>query len=115
MTIQILLLAALGAAGLLLTRRRSAAFRLLVRRGVVAVALVAGVLAVLFPDALTVVARSVGVGRGADLLLYGLAVSFVIVVISLHQRLGEMHDRFVVVSRRVAQLEADLARRDQAV
>ncbi|MCL2803592.1 MAG: DUF2304 domain-containing protein [Micrococcales bacterium] len=61
-------------AGLLL-RGQGARHQAVRRLGLVAFALLA-VAAVIFPDATTVVANWIGVGRGADLLLYVLLVAF---------------------------------------
>ena len=107
MIIKILLLAALGGAALVLVRGRRTALNLLVRRAVMLLAIAIGAVAVLVPDVLTEVAQAVGVGRGADLLLYLLCVTFLFVSIGLHLRLTEMHERYVELARRLALHEAD--------
>ena len=77
--IKLLLLAAIVVIGLLAFRgSRKALHKVLWRAYVVLVVLAAG-LSVMFPDALTTVAQFVGVGRGADLLLYVLVVTFMLV------------------------------------
>jgi hypothetical protein len=105
--IKVLLIAALAGAAVVLVRGRRTALNLLVRRGLVLAAIAVGVVAVLVPDTLTEVAQAVGVGRGADLLLYLLCVTFLFVTIGLHLRLTEMHDRYVELARRLALHEAD--------
>lgn len=108
MIIKLLLLASLVGAGLLLLRGRPTALNLLVRRGLTLAAIGAGVVAVLFPAAVTEVANTVGVGRGTDLVVYVLAVTFLFVSIALYLRLGQMQDRLVEVARRHALLEAEV-------
>ncbi len=80
--------------------------RLLVRRSLTLGTILLGILAVLFPDAVTRVAGLVGVGRGTDLVLYLLCVAFMLVTVSLYLRLNEMHDRYVELARRLALGEA---------
>ncbi|WP_205474720.1 DUF2304 domain-containing protein [Nocardioides sp. SYSU D00038] len=107
MIIKLILVAALAGAAVTLVRGRRTALSLLVRRALTLGVLAAGVVAVLFPATVTEVARAVGVGRGTDLVLYLLVVTFLFVSISLYLRLGEMHDRYVELARRVALHEAD--------
>jgi hypothetical protein len=63
---------------------------------------------VLFPDSSNTVAQWFGVGRGADLLLYLLTLSFISVV--LHSYVTDRREsrRMVVLARKVAILEAEL-------
>nr|WP_281385895.1 DUF2304 domain-containing protein [Nocardioides luti] len=63
------------------------------------------VVAVLAPDLVTRLANTVGVGRGADLLLYVLVVAFFLTLVALNKRLGEQ-------DRRITQLTRALAIRD---
>lgn len=62
--------------------------------------------AVLFPGATTWVAGLVGVGRGADLLLYGLALTFVGYVLNEYSRRQRERDIVVRLARKVALLDA---------
>lgn len=48
----------------------------------------------------------VGVGRGTDLVLYLLSVTFMLITVSLYLRLNEMHDRYVELAGRLALGEA---------
>jgi small membrane protein len=64
--------------------------------------LVFGVLAVLYPDALSVVARWLGVGRGTDLLLYGLLVAFAFAVLDTLLRFRNLERRYVLLARTIA-------------
>ena len=106
MIIKILLLGALTAAAYTLMHGRRTALTLLVRRTIGLLAILLGAVAVLFPGLVTRVANEVGVGRGTDLLLYLLCVTFLFTTIGLHMRLAAMHDKFVELSRRIALDEA---------
>lgn len=67
------------------------------------------VLAVLAPDITTRVAHAVGIGRGTDLLLYGLVVTFVFTTAGLYFRCRDIERRLVEVSRAVALRDAVVA------
>lgn len=67
---------------------------------------VAGILAVLFPDATQALADQVGVTRGADLLLYGVALVMIYQVGSTSVRFREQEARIVRLARQVALAEA---------
>ncbi len=113
MIIKALLVLALGGAAVMLVRGRPTALNLLVRRGLTLAVIAGGIVAVLVPSALTAVAKAVGVGRGTDLVLYILSVTFLFVTISLYLRLGQQHDRQVELARRFAIMEAELRQRDE--
>jgi small membrane protein len=68
----------------------------------------AGVIAVLFPGLLQAAAQVVGVTRGTDLMLYGLALVFIYVVGSTSVRFREQEGRLVVMARRVALSETEM-------
>jgi hypothetical protein len=104
--IKVLLLAALAAAAAVVLRGRRTALSLLVRRSLALAAIAAGAVAVLTPDTVTEVAELVGVGRGTDLVLYVLCVTFLFVAIGLHMRLSELHDKYVELARQLALHEA---------
>jgi hypothetical protein len=104
--IKLILVAALGLAALMLIRGRRSALRLLMRRSLTMGAILVGIVAVIFPDLTTQVAKLVGVGRGTDLVLYLLCVAFLFVTVALYLRLNEMHDRYVELARRLALHEA---------
>lgn len=107
MIIKVLLVVALAAAALVALRGRRTALNLLIRRALTLGVIAAGVFAVLMPDTVTEVANLLGVGRGADLVLYLLCVTFLFVSIGLYLRLSEMHDRYVELARKMALHEAD--------
>ena len=103
----LLILGILVAALLALRGSATAGNRAFWRLGGAALVVI-GILSVLFPDALTVAANSVGVGRGADLLLYVAVVAFLLQTILLFRRLRDIEDRHVELVRRVAINEARL-------
>lgn len=71
--------------------------------------LVFGVLAVLYPDTLSVVARWLGVGRGTDLLVYGLLVAFAFVVLNNFLRFRQLERRYVLLARTIALRDSERA------
>lgn len=104
--IKLLLLATIVAVGLLAFRgSKRAIHKVLWRVYVVMIVVLAG-LAVVFPDMLTEVAELVGVGRGADLLLYLLVVTFMLVTVVLFRRLAELERRYTQLARDAALRDA---------
>ncbi len=67
---------------------------------------VAAIVAVLFPSLLTILAHALGVGRGADLLLYGLTVVVIFQLLNGYIKDKEQQQRFVRLARKVAIIEA---------
>ncbi len=110
--IKVILLAAIFVVTVMLTRSTAGARHQAVRRllliGFVALAAVA----VLFPPFLTQVAQTVGVGRGADLLLYGLTVTFLGYVAASYRRLRHMEQQVTTLARELALRPAVHVRRD---
>ena len=91
-----------------LSLRARASLRGQARRKIMAaLTVVAGVVAVLFPDLLQAVADVVGVTRGTDLLLYGLALVIIYLVGSTSVRFREQEARLVRLARQVALAEAE--------
>jgi hypothetical protein len=68
---------------------------------------VAVVSAILFPDLTTMVANMVGVGRGADLILYLLVVGSVFAVVLLTSRLMSIENTLTELVRQIAIMNAD--------
>jgi hypothetical protein len=104
--IKILLLAALAVVGYFAVRGSRRALHRVAWRGFVVAALMAAVVSVVFPDVLTWMANKVGVGRGADLLLYMLTIAFMLVSVVLFRRLADLERRYVTLSRTLAIREA---------
>ncbi|GAA2177138.1 DUF2304 domain-containing protein [Leucobacter tardus] len=72
---------------------------------------IAAVLAIIFPDALTTIANFVGVGRGADLLLYILVVMVLLFAVATVRAKARSDARVTDLARAVALLEARLTER----
>ena len=62
---------------------------------------------VLYPSLTDDMAHWVGVGRGADLLLYALSIAFVAFAINQYMRSKEEEQRIVELARKIAILEAN--------
>ena len=104
--IKILLLGAIVLFAVLAFRGGSRASYRLLWRGYGVMVAAAAVLAVLFPDSLTRLAEVVGVGRGADLLLYVLVVTFLLTSVVLVRRVSALERRYVELSRALALQQA---------
>lgn len=108
LAIQILLiLAVLLLVGYFLTRRGNARASAWVKLIFLAF-LAFGVYALLRPDDLTVIAGWVGVGRGTDLVLYGLVVAFAFTTISTYLRFRDIEIKYARLARSVALQNAAL-------
>jgi hypothetical protein len=90
--------------------RARASLRGQARRKILAFAtVVCGVLSVIFPDILQRLATLVGVTRGTDLLLYGLALVIIYLVGSTGVRFRAVEMQMVTLARQVALMEAQRA------
>jgi small membrane protein len=83
---QWVLLGALVLVGLYLLKARHSPSQQAIRRLAIVGALLVGALAVLFPQYTNVVASLVGIGRGADLLLYSFVVFALFYVVHQYRR-----------------------------
>lgn len=70
------------------------------------------IVAVLFPEVLDWIAHKLGVGRGADLLLYVLAMAFIATQLNNYVRRKQEHGQFVRLVRKLALLEAKINQQD---
>ena len=77
---------ALVLVGLYLLKARKSASQQAIRRLFIIVALAAGLIAVIFPNYTNVVASFLGIGRGADLLLYTFVVFTLFYVVHQYRR-----------------------------
>jgi hypothetical protein len=100
--IKLLLLAAIAVVGLFALRGSTRAIHRVVWRGFVVGGLLAAALSVLFPGGLSWLAHKVGVGRGADLVLYILVITFMLVSVILFRRVADLERRYVVLARQLA-------------
>jgi hypothetical protein len=101
LAIQIVLIVAVLAVAARLLRGQGARHQA-IRRLMLVVFAIAAVLSILFPLAWTKLATAVGVGRGADLLLYALVVAFLGALTTSYRRFRELDARFTKLARRIA-------------
>ncbi|WP_432509790.1 DUF2304 domain-containing protein [Kineococcus sp. SYSU DK001] len=106
LAIQVLLIAVVLVVGVLLVRSTAGARHQAVRRLLLAALVALAVASILVPGAVTAVANAVGVGRGADLLLYGLVVAFLGFVVSSYRRSRALEETVTQLARRLALDEA---------
>jgi len=64
------------------------------------------IIAVLFPETTNAVAELVGVGRGADLLLYITVLAFIVYALNNYLSQQDQRNRLFQLSRRIALLDA---------
>ncbi len=113
MVIRLLLIALFVPVLLLLVMRRDARFRAMrALVGLFFLALVA--YSVIFPDTWQSLANSLGVGRGADLLLYLMVVAFITFAALTIKKLREIDRRYANLVRRLAIRDAHLKYKDLA-
>lgn len=103
----ILILAILLAVGWFLSNRTSHQARAWQKIGIILLTAI-GVVVVIFPNTSNTIAHKVGVGRGADLLLYLLTLSFIFTVLNSYLKAKEEQKRLVTLARKVALIEAEL-------
>jgi len=73
--------------------------RMAIRRLGVLLVVCAAVAAIISPELSDRVANAIGIGRGADLLLYGLAVSFGLYAISDRRERAHVHRQILQIAR----------------
>lgn len=100
--IKILLLVGIVVVTVMLTRSTSGSRHQAVRRLLLIGFVGLAVAAVLSPRLLTQVAQAVGVGRGADLLLYGLTITFLGYVAASYRRMRVLEQHLTTVARELA-------------
>lgn len=114
MWIQILLIAAIVVLAAIMMRRTGADSHLAIRRLLMMLFVVVAVVSVLFPQWLTWLANIVGVGRGTDLVLYGLIVMFLAFVYTQYRRNAVLQRQLTLLARKIALLEAQGIEADEA-
>ncbi|MEZ0051328.1 hypothetical protein ABIA30_002326 [Mycobacterium sp. MAA66] len=85
----------------LLRSRRSAKSRAWVKLGY-GLFMLGAIYAIIRPNDTTVVAHWLGIGRGADLLVYALVIAFLFTTISAYMRFKDLELRYAQLARRVA-------------
>ncbi|AJT41409.1 DUF2304 domain-containing protein [Psychromicrobium lacuslunae] len=106
--VQIVLVVAVVLGSLVLMRGGSNARHLAVRRIMVMLFALLAAFSIFFPEMLTGLARFFGIGRGTDLVLYALVVSFLVFMATTYQRFRQMESTMTKLSRRIALDEAPL-------
>lgn len=107
--IQFILLVAVAAIAVLLTRSTAGARHQAIRRLGLVLFVLGAVASVIFPQVLTRVANAVGVGRGADLLLYALVIAFLSYISTSHRRMNRMSRQITLLTRELTLAEARAA------
>jgi hypothetical protein len=107
MSIRILLLAGLAAVGwLVFLRRNKMPFHIVTMSGL----LVAGAIAVVFPETTDEVAHLVGVGRGADFVIYMSIIGVLFVLVHYYAKFVELQRNVTQLTRELAILRAEIDR-----
>lgn len=104
--IQLLLIVTVAVVAIALTRSRSDARHLAIRRILMTLFAAVAIYFIIFPSAATKVARLFGVGRGADLLTYGLVIAFLVFVATSFKRTAALEERITTLARAVAIAQA---------
>lgn len=109
MLIQLILLLSVGVVAALLTRSTAGARHQAIRRLALLAFVLAAVLSIVFPVWLSRAANLVGVGRGTDLLLYGLVIAFLSYIATSHRRMNQMSRSITLLTRELTLSEARAA------
>ena len=108
MWFQVILVIALIGIGAYLVRSSPSPRHLAIRRLLVLLALLAGVVMVVWPGLLSRLAELVGIGRGADLLFYLAIVAGLIYVVNEYKRSVQVTRANTQLAREIALTEARL-------
>lgn len=106
MWIQILLVAGVIVVGLFLARPAGGDSHLALRRLFMAGFVIVAILSILFPQWLSWLANLIGVGRGADLLLYALVLAFLVFVATTYRRNVATNRKLTLLARQIALAQA---------
>lgn len=104
--VQTFLVLAVVLGAVVLMRGGANAHHLAIRRLLLLVFAAVAVFSIFFPVVLSGVAQTLGIGRGTDLVLYALIVSFMVFVASTAQRHRRMEQAVTRLARRLALDEA---------
>ena len=105
LVIKIVLLVGVAVATALLTRSSSGARHQAIRRVLMVLFAVATAAVIVAPQLVYGLAQLVGVGRGTDLLLYGLAVAFVCFLATYYGRMRMLNRQITELTRALALAE----------
>lgn len=114
MWIQLLLIMAVAVLGAVMMRRTGADSHLAIRRLGMMAFILAAILSILFPQWLTGLAKLIGVGRGADLLLYALVLVFLAFVYTQYRRNLTQQRQLTLLVRKIALMSAVTAEGERA-
>jgi small membrane protein len=106
LVIKVLLLVGVAVAVFLLTRSTAGAAHQALRRVAMVVAAVAAATVIINPALVSGAARMVGVGRGTDLLLYGLVVAFACFLATYYGRMRALNRQITALTRELALQQA---------
>mgnify|MGYP000232154015 CR=1 FL=1 len=106
MIIQILLVVALFLLFIRLLKSRNTSKTRAYKKLLLIFFIVGAIIVVIFPKSIQYIADLVGVGRGADLLLYGVTVVVIFGLLNDYVKDKEEAKRIVILARRIALLEA---------
>lgn len=104
--IQLILLIAVAVVAVLLTRSTAGARHQAIRRLSLLAFVAAAALSIVFPVWLSHAANLVGVGRGTDLLLYGLVIAFLSYIATSHRRMIQMSRSITLLTRELTLSES---------
>lgn len=104
--IQAALIAAVAAVGWMMLRTPGGARHQAGRRLATLAFVAFAIFTIAFPSVTTSIAHRVGVGRGADLLLYALVIAFLAQILSSFRRNGARERQITNLARRIALDEA---------
>ncbi|GHG57720.1 hypothetical protein GCM10011331_25950 [Flavimobilis marinus] len=108
MWIQVVLLVGIGVVALLLNRSTADARHQAIRRLMLLGFVLAAAVSVMVPQWLSAVANRLGVGRGADLLLYALVIAFLSYISTSHRRMNQLSAKITALTRELTLTEARL-------
>ncbi len=97
-----------------LTNRNASRTRAGVKLALITFVLMA-IIVIIFPEMANDIAHFLGVGRGADLILYSLVVAFIFLVLTLYIKSKDEQKRVVKLARQLALLEAKQSSHNQSV
>ena len=100
--IQVILVLATVALGVVVLRGGATNRHLATRRLLCCGLVLGGLVSVVWPDSLSWAAEQVGVARGADLFLYVMVMVFLFTTVSLYQRVHDLDSRITVLVRELA-------------
>lgn len=102
MVIKTVLIAAVLVIAYFLIKSTSNTKNVALRRLLLVVFVILALLSILFPDTTTTVAHWVGVGRGADLILYLLVIAFLSYAVVSYRRMNIFENRITDLARELA-------------